>query len=65
MFIIQSNYAAPEMEDGAVEVSPENAYIVRLKDGRYMLQMSDGFQKEISKEIAESMVNEGFELKEE
>lgn len=65
MFIIQSNYDAPEMEDGAVEVSPENAHIVRLKDGRYILQMSDGLQKEISSETADSMIEEGFKVKEE
>ena len=65
MFIIQSNYDAPEMEEGAVEVSPENAYIVRLKDGSFVLRMNDGFQKEISKENVEVLVQDGFTVKQE
>ena len=65
MFIIQSNYDAPEMEEGAVEVSPENAYIVRLKDGSFVLRMNDGFQKEISKESIEMLVQDGFTVKQE
>lgn len=65
MFIFQSNYDAPEMEDGAVEVSPENAFIVRLKDGSFVLRMNDGFQKEISKENVEVLVQDGFTVKQE
>lgn len=65
MFIIQSNYATPEMEEGAIEVSPENAYIVRLEDGRYILYMDDVFQEEISDETARIMIQEGFEVVEE
>lgn len=65
LFIIQSNYDTPEMEEGSAEVSPETAYIVKLKDGSFVLRMNDGFQKEISKESIEMLVQDGFTVKQE
>ena len=65
MFIIQSNYVAPEMETGAVEVDPENTYIVKLKDGRYILRTDGVFQQEISHETMQILIEDGFEMIEE
>jgi len=64
-FIIQSEYPAPEMDEGAIEVTTENASVVHLKDGSYVFRMDDGYQTVISKESAEMLIKDGFELKEE
>lgn len=64
-FIIQSEYPAPEMDEGAIEVTTENASVVHLKDGSYVFRMDDGYQTVISKESAEMLIDDGFELKEE
>ena len=64
-FIIQSDYPAPEMEEGSTEVTPENAYVVRQKDGSYTLRMDSGFQTDISEKSAEMLIEDGFALIEE
>lgn len=64
-FIIQSEYPAPEMDEDAIEVTTENASVVHLKDGSYVFRMDDGFQNIISRESAEMLIDDGFELKEE
>lgn len=64
-FIIQSEYPAPEMDEGAFEVTQKNACIVHLKDGSFVFRMDDGFQNIISRESAEMLIDDGFELKEE
>ncbi|MBO4782524.1 MAG: M56 family metallopeptidase [Lachnospiraceae bacterium] len=64
-FIIQSDYPAPEMEEGSTEVTPENAYVVRQKDGSYTLRMDSGFQTDISEKSAEMLIEDGFTLVEE
>ena len=63
--IIQSDYPAPEMEEGSTEVTPENAYVVRQKDGSYTLRMDSGFQTDISEKSAEMLIEDGFALIEE
>lgn len=65
MFIIQSNYDAPGMDEDAIEVTTENASVVHLKDGSYVFRMDDGYQTVISKESAEMLIDEGFTLIEE
>ena len=64
-FIIQSDYPAPEMDEGSTEVTPENAYVVHMKDGTYIFRMDDGFRSVISKESAEMLIEDGFTLIEE
>lgn len=66
-FIFQSNYRAMSeqfKEDGdGFEVTPDNSYLIRLDDGRYLWHTYDGFESEISRETAEILIKDGFAVK--
>ena len=67
-FIFQSNYeVSPEQiaEDGDdFEVTPENSYLIRTENGSYILHTTGGFEKEVSIESAEMLIEDGFGVKE-
>lgn len=66
-FIIQSNYEVPiddiEINDKAYGVDNDNSYII-FRDGEYVLHSVEG-DIVIDKEVAEMMIQEGFQVKEE
>ena len=64
-FIFQSAYPPPEMEEGTFEVNHENTYLVKQKDGNYLMKTDNGFQKIMSNEAAEMFINDGFTVVEE
>ena len=63
-FIFQSNYKVTPgqiEEDGdGFEVTPENSYLIRLDNGNYLWHIYDGNEKEISQEMAEMLIRDGF-----
>ena len=63
-FIFQSNYKVTPgqiEEDGdGFEVTPENSYLIRLDNGNYLWHIYDGTEKEISQEMAEMLIRDGF-----
>ena len=65
-FIFQSNYeVSPEQiaENGeGFEVTPENSYLIRTKNGGYILHTTGGFEKEVSFEMAEMLIEDGFSI---
>lgn len=69
-FIFQSKYEAPTEECGANmredhENTPENTYIKRMPDGRYILYDDYGAEDEISESSARMFQNSGFKIYEE
>lgn len=66
-FVIQTKYEVPineiEMDDKAYEVDSSNSYII-IHDGEYILHSVKG-DVLIDKEVAETMIKEGFHVREE
>ncbi len=68
-FIFQSNYRVmPDQieEDGEnIEITQDNSYLIKLENGNYIWHTYDGFEKEISKETGEMLINDGFTVMDE
>ncbi len=66
-FIFQTEYEAPAEECGANtkedhENTPENTYIKRMPDGRYIFYDDYGIENEISEHAAQIYINSGFKI---
>ncbi len=68
IFIFQTAYDTQtsdiETDENANEVTPEEYYIIKNNDGIYYLRSDGGEECAISKETADIMMTQGFEIKE-
>ena len=64
-FVFQSAYDAPQLEDGAYYIDPDNTYLLRRSDGTYVIISEKEAPTEISLKTAEMMINDGFHVREE
>lgn len=69
-FILQPKYDAPRDEFGknadiACEVTTENSYLIKTKDGQYYWCTTRGDKQEISVEFAKGLIEQGFMILEE
>jgi beta-lactamase regulating signal transducer with metallopeptidase domain len=71
LFVIQSRYTIPRSdlnfkEEGVEQILPEELYIIKTKDGRYILRDTSGdIDYEIAESFMEEMVQSGIEIREE
>lgn len=69
LFVIQPIYDAPVeeivTEEDVYEMNPENTVLVQQRDGNYLVIHESGYQEVIEKEIAESLIAEGFKTRKE
>lgn len=68
MIVLQPKGDPPQseiIEGGAIELTPQNTYILETKDGRYILIAPDGKPEEISEYYKNMMIDSGFEVKKE
>ena len=67
-FVIQPEYETPEEEiitdEDTFEITAENTYLIKQNNGKYLMAISGYGEEEISKETAELMIGEGFEVRE-
>ena len=69
-FILQPKYDAPRDEFGknadiACEVTTENSYLIKTKDGQYYWCTTRGDKQEVSVEFAKGLIEQGFMVLEE
>jgi len=68
MFVLQPAHTVPQEEideGGAVEITPENTYILETEDGKYILISDNGIENEIDESFKDMLILDGFEIKEE
>jgi hypothetical protein len=69
IFVIQPAYPVPLSEvsaDGGKSISPEDSYIIKMKDGKYLLKYGAGETMiELREDIAQEMIQEGYKFSEE
>ena len=65
-FIFQSNYEIPKDSFAGgmntYEVNQSNSYIIKRTDGSYFWKMEGGVEKEVTEDIVQMLVADGFEL---
>lgn len=65
-FIFQSNYEMPEIEilkdTGAFEIDQDNSYLLEKRTGSYVWITDNGFENEVSPDVANMLINEGFKV---
>lgn len=66
--VLQPRYDPPIEEiitsEDTIEITKDNSYLVEVEDGSYFRVHESGQTKIISRELADMMIEDGFEIRE-